>query len=111
MTRPPAQRSDSPPLPAAVPGPDLTGLTLPELRTLRRDAQRDEADLSYVRRLLQGRIDILRAELARRCPEPTEPTGPTEPTAAPGPAASAARAATRETAGTVHRSSTASRRS
>lgn len=42
------------------------GLRLPELRTLRRDAQRDEADLSYVRRLVQGRIDILRAELARR---------------------------------------------
>ncbi|MFI2642642.1 ABC transporter permease [Streptomyces sp. NPDC018610] len=40
--------------------------SLPELRTLRRQAQRDEADLSYVRRLLQGRIDILRAELARR---------------------------------------------
>ncbi|MEE1727857.1 ABC transporter substrate-binding protein [Streptomyces sp. BE282] len=41
-------------------------LRLPALRTLRRDAQRDEADLSYVRRLVQGRIDILRAELARR---------------------------------------------
>lgn len=49
-------------------GHDLTALRLPELRTLRRDAQREEADLSYVRRLLQGRIDILRAELARRGP-------------------------------------------
>jgi hypothetical protein len=46
--------------------PDLDGLRLAELRTLRRDAQREEADLSYLRRLLQGRIDILRAELARR---------------------------------------------
>jgi hypothetical protein len=46
--------------------PDLATLGLPELRVLRRDAQRDEADLSYVRRLLHGRIDILRAELARR---------------------------------------------
>ncbi|WP_393081304.1 AmfC protein [Streptomyces sp. LN704] len=63
--RPPAQRTDSP-LPPDSPQPDLTLLRLPELRTLRRDAQRDEADLSYVRRLLQGRIDILRAELARR---------------------------------------------
>ncbi|MFJ4683698.1 aerial mycelium formation protein [Streptomyces sp. NPDC088789] len=73
---PPAQRTDSPalrpapaePEPARLkpPGPELTALSLPELRTLRRDAQRDEADLSYVRRLLQGRIDILRAELARR---------------------------------------------
>ncbi|MDQ0985329.1 ABC transporter substrate-binding protein [Streptomyces sp. V2I9] len=46
--------------------PGFGALRLPELRTLRRDAQRDEADLSYVRRLVQGRIDILRAELARR---------------------------------------------
>ncbi|MET9731423.1 AmfC protein [Streptomyces sp. NPDC006458] len=69
--RTPAQRTDSPttgPLPRE-PGPrDLGLLSLPELRALRRDAQRDEADLSYVRRLLQGRIDILRAELARRGP-------------------------------------------
>ncbi|MFF3739961.1 aerial mycelium formation protein [Streptomyces sp. NPDC002566] len=68
--RPPVQRTDSPPrgLPVEPPAPDLPRLSLPELRTLRRDAQRDEADLSYVRRLLQGRIDILRAELARRAP-------------------------------------------
>ncbi|MGQ4432420.1 MULTISPECIES: RsiG family protein [unclassified Streptomyces] len=65
--RPPVQRVDSPLLPVD-PAPDLTVLRLPELRALRRDAQRDEADLSYVRRLLQGRIDILRAELARRSP-------------------------------------------
>ncbi|MBT2480198.1 AmfC protein [Streptomyces sp. ISL-94] len=60
--RPPAQRTadaQGTPTPAGA-------LGLPELRALRRDAQRDEADLSYVRRLLQGRIDILRAELARR---------------------------------------------
>ncbi|MDT9685180.1 ABC transporter substrate-binding protein [Streptomyces sp. TRM76323] len=46
--------------------PDLKALRLDELRALRRDSHTDEADLSYVRRLLQGRIDILRAELARR---------------------------------------------
>lgn len=46
--------------------PELCALGLPRLRTLRKDAQRDEADLSYVRRLLHGRIDILRAELGRR---------------------------------------------
>ncbi|MGW1407950.1 RsiG family protein [Streptomyces sp. NPDC002403] len=51
---------------SAGPQPELGALRLPELRTLRRDSQRDEADLSYVRRLVQGRIDILRAELARR---------------------------------------------
>ncbi|MFI5806589.1 ABC transporter substrate-binding protein [Streptomyces sp. NPDC051561] len=49
-----------------LPQPDLRTLGLPQLRTLRKDAQRDEADLSYVRRLLHGRIDILRAELGRR---------------------------------------------
>ncbi|WP_330458568.1 aerial mycelium formation protein [Streptomyces sp. NBC_00820] len=77
--RPPAQRVEGPsgpaspvePAPSPSGGgcsrpPDLAPLSLPELRALRRDAQRDEADLSYVRRLLQGRIDILRAELARR---------------------------------------------
>ncbi|GAB2752994.1 aerial mycelium formation protein [Streptomyces bullii] len=66
--RPPIQRTDSPPLPQDPPGPGLAVLSLAELRALRREAQRDEADLSYVRRLLQGRIDILRAELARRAP-------------------------------------------
>ncbi|MGY3202585.1 RsiG family protein [Streptomyces sp. TE5632] len=67
--RPPAQRTDSPTLePDPAPEPELITRSLPDLRALRRDAQRDEADLSYVRRLLQGRIDILRAELARRAP-------------------------------------------
>ncbi|MGC5040190.1 aerial mycelium formation protein [Streptomyces sp. DT190] len=66
--RPPTQRTDSPRLPSDAPEPDLVALSLPELRELRREAQRDEADLSYLRRLLQGRIDILRAELARRAP-------------------------------------------
>jgi hypothetical protein len=64
--RPPTQRTDSPRLPSDTSGPEV--LSLPELRTLRREAQRDEADLSYLRRLLQGRIDILRAEVARRTP-------------------------------------------
>ncbi|WP_328299531.1 AmfC protein [Streptomyces sp. NBC_00435] len=66
--RPPAQRTGA----ADTPPTATTALGLPELRALRRDAQRDEADLSYVRRLLQGRIDILRAELARR----TDPEAP-----------------------------------
>ena len=61
--RPPVQRTGHGPEGGQ---PELGALRLPELRTLRRESQRDEADLSYVRRLLQGRIDILRAELARR---------------------------------------------
>lgn len=66
--RPPVQRT-GPGIGERLPGqspPELGSLRLPELRNLRRDSQRDEADLSYVRRLVQGRIDILRAELARR---------------------------------------------
>ena len=64
--RPPVQRTGQGDDAGDGARPDLGTLSLPELRTLRRDAQRDEADLSYVRRLVQGRIDILRAELARR---------------------------------------------
>ncbi|TDU77447.1 AmfC protein [Streptomyces sp. KS 21] len=72
--RPPAQRTGE----EQAPTTPATALGLPELRTLRRDAQRDEADLSYVRRLLQGRIDILRAELARRS-DPEAPVTPEPP--------------------------------
>ncbi|MEU1861885.1 RsiG family protein [Streptomyces gardneri] len=71
IVRPPVQRTAEPGL-ADGPQPDLGALRLPELRALRREAQSDEADLSYVRRMLQGRIDILRAELARR----TDPEAP-----------------------------------
>jgi len=47
----------------------LTGLQeapLADVRALRAEAEQEEADLSYVRRLVQGRIDIVKAELARR---------------------------------------------
>ncbi|MFB7357956.1 RsiG family protein [Streptomyces gardneri] len=71
IVRPPVQRTAEPGL-ADGAQPDLGALRLPELRALRREAQSDEADLSYVRRMLQGRIDILRAELARR----TDPEAP-----------------------------------
>ncbi|MFF9865448.1 ABC transporter substrate-binding protein [Streptomyces sp. NPDC013953] len=64
--RPPGQRTSAESVLPEVRPPDLKALRLPELRALRRDAHGDEADLSYVRRLLQGRIDILRAELGRR---------------------------------------------
>jgi hypothetical protein len=44
----------------------LGGLPMTELRSRRHDVEQEEVDLSYLRRLLQGRIDILRAEQARR---------------------------------------------
>jgi hypothetical protein len=44
----------------------LSELTLEQVRARRVDADQEEADLSFARRLLQGRIDILRAERAAR---------------------------------------------
>lgn len=47
----------------------LTGLheaPIQDVRSLRDDAEQEEVDLSYIRRLLQGRMDIVRAELNRR---------------------------------------------
>ncbi|MGR6999697.1 RsiG family protein [Yinghuangia aomiensis] len=62
--KPSAPRSEGVP---AVPSPEaVRALDLATVRTLRREAQLEESDLSYLRRLLQGRIDILRAESARR---------------------------------------------
>ncbi len=45
---------------------DLERLTLPELRARRDEAAQEETDLSYLRRLLHARIDIVRAEQRRR---------------------------------------------
>ena len=45
---------------------DLGTVALADVRARRHEAEQEEADLSYVRRLLQGRIDIVRAELSRR---------------------------------------------
>ncbi|MDP9396478.1 MAG: hypothetical protein M3P96_00985 [Actinomycetota bacterium] len=47
---------------------------LEKVRERRREAEQEEVDLSYLRRLLQGRLDIVSAELARRAGGP-EPTG------------------------------------
>ncbi len=44
----------------------LKTVDLPGLRELRADAEQEEVDLSYLRRLVQGRIDILGAEQRRR---------------------------------------------
>jgi len=50
----------------------LREISLDDLRERRREAEQEETDLSYMRRLLQGRLDILRAELARRGGEQTD---------------------------------------
>jgi hypothetical protein len=45
---------------------DLGGLTLDEIRGRRTEADQEEVDLSFARRLIQGRLDLLRAEQDRR---------------------------------------------
>jgi hypothetical protein len=45
---------------------DLDRLPLADLRQRRDDAAQEETDLSYLRRLLHARIDILKAEQRRR---------------------------------------------
>jgi hypothetical protein len=49
--------------------PDLASLSDAELRQLIRDLVQEEHEVSYRRRLLHGRIDILRAELVARLQE------------------------------------------
>ena len=44
----------------------LKSLPIEEVRSLRQDAEQEETDLSYLRRMLQGRIDLVRAELGNR---------------------------------------------
>ena len=44
----------------------LSDVPIEELRALRADATGEEADLSYERRMLHGRIAIIQGELARR---------------------------------------------
>ena len=48
------------------PLPDLATLSDPDLKALIDDLQREEQEVSYRRRLLHGKIDILRAELVSR---------------------------------------------
>jgi hypothetical protein len=51
---------------------DLVALGLDEVRERRDEADQEEVDLSYTRRILQGRIDIVRAEQSRRLGEITD---------------------------------------
>jgi hypothetical protein len=52
---------------------DLDQLDLAEVRARRDDAAQEETDLSYLRRMLHGRIDIVKAELKRRAEGGTAP--------------------------------------
>ena len=51
------------------PLPDLTTLTDDDLRGMIRDLEAEEDEVSFRRRVLHGRIDILRAELVARLRE------------------------------------------
>jgi hypothetical protein len=46
--------------------PDLGSLTDPELKDLIKQLTEKEMEVSYERRILHGKIDILRAELVNR---------------------------------------------
>lgn len=48
------------------PLPDLSSLSDPDLKQLIHDLTEEEQEISYRRRLLHGKIDILRAELVAR---------------------------------------------
>ena len=48
------------------PLPDLATLSDDDLKQLINDLMREENEVSYQRRLLHGKIDILRAELVAR---------------------------------------------
>jgi hypothetical protein len=45
---------------------EIGSVAISELRELRADAEQEEVDLSYIRRMVQGRLDVIRAELNRR---------------------------------------------
>ncbi len=50
--------------PAFIEG--LPGLSIGELRRRREDARAEEADLTFIRRMLQGRLDLVTAEQMAR---------------------------------------------
>lgn len=51
------------------PLPDLSTLTDDDLREMIRGLEKEEDEISFRRRVLHGRIDILRAELVARLRE------------------------------------------
>jgi len=55
--------------PPVEPLPDFSTLTDDDLRVMIRDLEKEEDEISFRRRVLHGRIDILRAELVARLRE------------------------------------------
>jgi hypothetical protein len=55
--------------PPVEPLPDLSTLNDDDLRVMIRELEKEEDDISFRRRVLHGRIDILRAELVARLRE------------------------------------------
>jgi hypothetical protein len=51
------------------PLPDLSTLTDDDLRVMIHELEKEEDEISFKRRVLHGRIDILRAELVARLRE------------------------------------------
>ena len=51
------------------PHPDLSTMTDDDLRLMIRELEKEEDEVSFQRRVLHGRIDILRAELVTRLRE------------------------------------------
>lgn len=51
------------------PLPDLSTLSDDDLRAMIRELEQEEDEISFRRRMLHGRIDILRAELVARLRE------------------------------------------
>jgi len=47
---------------STVPSEELAGLDLDQLRSYRRELESEEDRVSYWRRLVHGRIDVLEAE-------------------------------------------------
>jgi hypothetical protein len=55
--------------PPVEPLPDLSTLNDDDLRVMIRELEKEEDEVSFRRRVLHGRIDILRAELVARLRE------------------------------------------
>jgi len=62
---------------AMEPLPDFASLADEHLRELIEELEREESDISYRRRLIQGRIDILRAERTARLRKSIDAAGGT----------------------------------